>query len=619
MTAGRLVLPALMPARDRNGRLVPGARMRVWNNKTTTNAAIYSDADLTTPIPNPVTANSSGVFPSVWAEGGTDEAPVLYTLAFNTFSGSSFSNPSAFDDVRPVVSLAVTNAGNLQTSGLATGDGDLSSIVTINVQKATPENFIAYDGTAALTSDVLKPFIDLKMESELEGVSPFIARGNLSLGDKRRSAEDISTGLSSSAYASAMEAYIQDAIDEGGEFLIPANTFTLSRGLVLEGICTIRAHPSSLMICQADQPNFTFDMTAGRDGGGIYGLRAANSLGSLANTNTSAVRIEGNCGGGSGLLEHFDLEDITSTGMYSTIDIDVDTYASAFGQESRYNNSQIKNIRSLYSPGVLNAKYGLLRRQGSGTGIGLKWLTGNIARTASIPGWDTDALPAHVRDMGGVGVVVGDVTYEVGQVTALSAAAYSVNNASNYLSRIKLFGGQIDAQATHAVRFTGSGTNPVAYWDVDVGLGGAAKLFSNPPMFRDSHIVQRSDDVQSYSIELQNLPTGSNSILIATVDLETFDGTLLKGNVAGVVQGVSGGIFSSERLVSTNATLCSSSILVEGTQGTASANFFKLTFTPNGRTMEIRLTYVASAVDSSCRVNLTSTGGTRRLNEIPYP
>lgn len=118
MAAGLLAISAFTPARDRQGRLVAGARMDCFLNRTTTRATVYADAGLTTPLTNPVIANSSGQFPAVWAEAGTTEAPVLYSLGYSGASGQSINNPSAFDDIQPSVSLdLVSGATKLNQDG----------------------------------------------------------------------------------------------------------------------------------------------------------------------------------------------------------------------------------------------------------------------------------------------------------------------------------------------------------------------------------------------------------------------------------------------------------------------------------------------------------------------
>lgn len=101
MAAGRIVLSEYMPARDRNDRLVAGAKLYVYENGTTTLASIFADLALTTPLANPVVANASGQFASIYAPRGTNDVPVLYSLSVTGPAGESIGNPSVFDDFQP--------------------------------------------------------------------------------------------------------------------------------------------------------------------------------------------------------------------------------------------------------------------------------------------------------------------------------------------------------------------------------------------------------------------------------------------------------------------------------------------------------------------------------------
>lgn len=127
MAAGRIVLPPYFPARDRNARLVSGAKLYVWDNETTDKASIYADAALSSPLANPVTANGSGHFPSIWADAGTEEAPVLYSLAVTDASGGSIGNPAVFDNYRPSVDWE-TAASALSESSAASAEQAAANI-----------------------------------------------------------------------------------------------------------------------------------------------------------------------------------------------------------------------------------------------------------------------------------------------------------------------------------------------------------------------------------------------------------------------------------------------------------------------------------------------------------
>jgi hypothetical protein len=103
MAAGRFVVPPYFPARDRDFNLLSGAKLYVYVNETTTKALIYTDESLTTLSANPVIANSSGQFPAVYAEAGTEASPVLYSVSVTTSTGASPGNPFNFDNYRPSV------------------------------------------------------------------------------------------------------------------------------------------------------------------------------------------------------------------------------------------------------------------------------------------------------------------------------------------------------------------------------------------------------------------------------------------------------------------------------------------------------------------------------------
>lgn len=103
MAAGRIVISEYAPARDRDDTLVAGAKMFVYNNETTTLATIYAGADLTTPLANPVVANSSGQFAQVWADN-----TLTYSVSITGPEGQSIGNPSVFDDYSPSTNFAVS-------------------------------------------------------------------------------------------------------------------------------------------------------------------------------------------------------------------------------------------------------------------------------------------------------------------------------------------------------------------------------------------------------------------------------------------------------------------------------------------------------------------------------
>lgn len=91
MPAGRLIWPLIEPVLDVNGRVVSGAVLSVFQNRTTTPVTLYADEAMTTPVANPQTglyaSNAAGRF---FAQTHVFWAPssVLYTLRVDRPDGS---------------------------------------------------------------------------------------------------------------------------------------------------------------------------------------------------------------------------------------------------------------------------------------------------------------------------------------------------------------------------------------------------------------------------------------------------------------------------------------------------------------------------------------------------
>ena len=101
-----------------------GALLYVYINESTTDlATIYTDEALSTPSPNPVVANTSGQFPSIWAEAGTEADPTLYRVAVTTSDGGSPGNAFVFDNYRPSVDFDTATAA-LAEAAAASAEAD---------------------------------------------------------------------------------------------------------------------------------------------------------------------------------------------------------------------------------------------------------------------------------------------------------------------------------------------------------------------------------------------------------------------------------------------------------------------------------------------------------------
>lgn len=194
MAAGRLVIPGFFPAEDTNGDPVSGAKMYVYQNETTTLSTVYAEEALTTPLTNPVVANSAGGWPAIWADGGADPGDTQYSVTIVGPTGRVFRAPNSFVDVTPsvdadtaaallaeaaaeaAVAAADTavaaaeeavagTAGKVDKSAFEAASGFVyqTGTTATDFQSrpfASEFDFIAYDDSKPLNSDVMKPVID---------------------------------------------------------------------------------------------------------------------------------------------------------------------------------------------------------------------------------------------------------------------------------------------------------------------------------------------------------------------------------------------------------------------------------------------------------------------------
>lgn len=117
MAAGRLIIEGWMPALDASANPYPGAKITFYENGTTTPTTVYADYELTTPLSNPVVANSAGQFASIFAD-----ASLLFSVKVETTAGGLLV---ARDDVRAIGVGAGGSAGEYATVSAA-AEADLA-------------------------------------------------------------------------------------------------------------------------------------------------------------------------------------------------------------------------------------------------------------------------------------------------------------------------------------------------------------------------------------------------------------------------------------------------------------------------------------------------------------
>lgn len=298
MAAGRIVLSQYFPARDRNGRLVPGALLYVYTNGTTTKASIYAEKALSTPLANPVAANSSGQFPAIWASDA-----VQYTLSITAADGSSIGNPSVFDDYS-VSTDADTASVALAEAAAAATEADLAAILAI---QASGDDAAAINARARKDSNL----------SDLTDAST--ATDNLRLLQTGTGATAESLGVAfrrlgvfpeqfgaAATYSAAVDdtAFIQAAIDRAANWASAAfaQTVHLSRLYKITGTILKRPYVtivgvgmarSGFMQFMSDGPVLDFDAIVNTSSCYLDDLRTFRIDGTNATGTAYAIRCQG--------------------------------------------------------------------------------------------------------------------------------------------------------------------------------------------------------------------------------------------------------------------------------------------------------------------------------------
>lgn len=99
--AGRIILGFANPALDADGRVAASTTLTFYQNLTTTLQAIYTGADLLTPLLNPLTCDAAGRFPMIWAPAASTysvkltipgETPITYDNIYVTSANSITSS-----------------------------------------------------------------------------------------------------------------------------------------------------------------------------------------------------------------------------------------------------------------------------------------------------------------------------------------------------------------------------------------------------------------------------------------------------------------------------------------------------------------------------------------------
>jgi hypothetical protein len=108
--AGLLLAQPVFRAVDANGAPMAGAQLQFYQTGTTTPTPVYSSAALSTPLSNPVVADSGGLFPPMWLD-----PTVTYRVQLLTAAGG------LVQDIDPAAESVVEATQAQVNAGTATG------------------------------------------------------------------------------------------------------------------------------------------------------------------------------------------------------------------------------------------------------------------------------------------------------------------------------------------------------------------------------------------------------------------------------------------------------------------------------------------------------------------
>jgi|GEM_PF-3323695 len=437
------------------------------------------------------------------------------------------------------------------------------------------------------------------------------ARGNVALG-MFLSVSDVDASLPNADWTDALHVLIQRCCDEEKALLIPtgvAKRFT--RTVNVNGVCSIFGWGSDsvLKTTGLDAPMIQFTISGYKSNITWKGFRLVNELSGVG-LNSSAIKVTGPEFDGVGTIPYFEqnlFQDIEFVGFYTGIDNDLKWHASIYGNENLLNNTTFRRICTYYSPGIINAKYGVRMRYGSGTGNLHEDPRGNIALTIEPHAGDLDPDPAHVRVEGGYGFVAQDIIVS-GHITAYRAALMSIHGNMLINNARVNENTQIDAGAIDGLRFVpapdilfntldnatyGGDTPSNRTWKPGYGLRSYGQAISD----------------QKKGVVRGGLSAGTNAVMhIGRVEMATYTGSMLWVSCAGVTQGVDGGQhLALLQLVRADGNVMAKVLMASCTS--EAEDFFHIHYEAFSDHIDFYAVYTSTLTNSTCDGQTVLLGG----------
>lgn len=158
-----LFQPSLVRATDENGNPISGAKLHFYQTETTTPATIYSDQAGVVAASNPVTADSTGVFPAIYLD-----AAVTYRVMLKTADGATVYD---IDPVRGYDDGAIQTAAE---NALAASASAVASAAAASASASTATTQAGLAASAKLGAETAQAAAEAARDATVASAAPTI-------------------------------------------------------------------------------------------------------------------------------------------------------------------------------------------------------------------------------------------------------------------------------------------------------------------------------------------------------------------------------------------------------------------------------------------------------------
>ena len=156
--AARLIALPFRPTINLQGGIEPGAILEVYETGTLTPVTIYSDSGLTTPLPNPLTANGAGVFPDVYYSDAEAVRLILKTANgtvlqdSDPYTATAFEAEAILEDATAQVAAASVQATAAAASAVEAAASATAASISAEQAEASAATAVLSPGTSGTSS-----------------------------------------------------------------------------------------------------------------------------------------------------------------------------------------------------------------------------------------------------------------------------------------------------------------------------------------------------------------------------------------------------------------------------------------------------------------------------------